>query len=109
MPAGKIASQAGHAFLDSYLIARDLGLSEAQEYRGDSHGTKVVLVAPTLAKLLDAQHAAEALGLPHALITDSGHILPPHFTGAPIVTALGIGPARRHQVQSITKRFRLLR
>ena len=109
MPAGKAAAQAGHAFLDSYETARHMRPALCEDYMADGHGTKVVLVAPSYGALEEAMEVAAELGLPYALITDSGHILPPHFDGSPIVTALGIGPALRHEVALITNRFELMR
>lgn len=107
MPAGKLASQAGHAFLNSYLKALTDRPETAVAYQADGLGTKVCLVAPSESRLLHAYEQALAAGLPCALITDHGHILPPHFDGSPIVTALGLGPARRDDVRAITKRFNL--
>jgi PTH2 family peptidyl-tRNA hydrolase len=105
MSAGKLAAQAGHAYLDSYLQAT---ADRAAEYRGDSHGTKVCLCATSLDALLDAAEEALRAGVPHSLIIDSGHVMPPYFTGAPVVTALGLGPALRSEVRTITKRFALV-
>lgn len=99
MPPGKAASQAGHAFLDSYISASP---DIAADYRRDGLGTKVVLTAPTEAALRNIHARAISLGLPTALIIDSGHIMPPHFDGSDIVTAVGIGPARRCEVKSVT-------
>lgn len=107
MSPGKLASQAGHAFLDAFEKCRVADPLIAAEYKGDQHGTKVVLKADNLYKLLRAKELAEELGLPCALITDSGHIMPPHFDGDPIITALGIGPARRDDIKAITKKFKL--
>lgn len=107
MSPGKQASQAGHAFLDAYLAAQEIRPDVALEYRGDSHGTKVVLRAKNQEQLLRAFEKAKAAGIPCALIIDSGHVMPPHFTGDPIVTALGIGPATRSEVARITGSFAL--
>jgi PTH2 family peptidyl-tRNA hydrolase len=80
-------------------------------------GTKVVLAARNLDALQRAQYEARAAGIPCALITDSGHILPATFDGtdwrqpfdgSPVVTALGLGPARREEAQHITDRFQLI-
>jgi PTH2 family peptidyl-tRNA hydrolase len=49
----------------------------------------------------------ELEGIPHKLIIDSGHIMPPHFDGNPIITALGIGPCCRDEIKNITKKFKL--
>ena len=106
MSVGKAASQAGHAFLDSFLSAApDL----ARDYLSDGHGTKVVLVAPDESALRYAYDRARGLGLPCALVVDSGHVHPPHFDGSPIVTALGIGPALRVNVVEITERLSLMK
>ena len=68
-------------------------------------GTNVVLKAKNLSAIERAMHDAEAAGIPCALITDAGHIMLPHFDGSPIITALGIGPCRREEIEHITKRF----
>jgi PTH2 family peptidyl-tRNA hydrolase len=93
MPPGKLAAQAGHAFLQAFVRAPPL--LQAQ-YHADGIGTKVVLLAPDDATLLRLHSIADAAGLPTALIVDSGHVLLPHFTGAPVVTALGVGPVMDH-------------
>jgi len=109
MPPGKLAAQAGHAFLDSYLDAVVLRPQDAETYRADGHGTKVALRAEHLDDVLQAHAMAQRAGIPSALITDSGHVLPPSFDGSPIVTALGLGPARRAEVRRITRHFALVR
>jgi peptidyl-tRNA hydrolase len=90
------------------VAALERRTKDALAYRNGRHGTKVALVAPSLDHLLGAQADAERLGLPAALVVDSGHILPPRFDGSPVVTALGIGPARRSEVRRITNRFALV-
>lgn len=109
MPPGKLAAQAGHAFLDAYLNSLVLRPEDAEAYRDGCHGTKVALRADHLDDLLQAHAMAQRAGIPSALITDSGHVLPPSFDGSPIVTALGLGPARREEVRRITRRFALVR
>jgi peptidyl-tRNA hydrolase len=111
MPPGKLGAQAGHAYLESYLAAASVDPALAEAYRAgdvdhpERYGTKVLLAAPSLERLLDAHRAAVTAGIPCALITDAEHVLPPHFSGQPIITALGIGPALRSAAHSITKRF----
>ena len=107
MPSGKLASQAGHAFLESFERCRELDPVRATEYRGDGIGTKVVLAAQTERDLLVIKEEADQRGIPWALIIDSGHILEPHFDGNPIVTAIGLGPARRQEINDLTKKFKL--
>jgi peptidyl-tRNA hydrolase len=99
MSCGKIASQVGHAFVECSRLADP---SIYSEYRYDSFGTKVVLVAPNLQALLKAYQDAQALGLTCFLVEDSG---PNVFDGIPTITALGIGPCYRNKV---TSRFNLL-
>jgi PTH2 family peptidyl-tRNA hydrolase len=105
MPAGKAASQAGHAFLGSFLSAPT---DVSHRYQADGVGTKIVLMAPGEPDLRAAYDQARERGLPCVLVADKGHVMPPAFTGAPIVTALGIGPALRRQVRDITARFPLM-
>jgi PTH2 family peptidyl-tRNA hydrolase len=109
MPAGKLAAQAGHAYLNSYLKALQDRPEDACLYQADGLGTKVCLVASSEFRLLRAYEEAQRAGLPCALIIDQHHVLPPHFDGSPIITALGIGPARKDDVRAITKRFSLLK
>jgi peptidyl-tRNA hydrolase len=106
MTAGKLSSQSGHAFLDAFIAAKPDLQARYQEY---GHGTKVVLVAYSTDSIMEARDAAVRLNLPHALVIDSGHIMPPHFTGEPILTALGIGPCLRSDAFLITQGFELLR
>ncbi len=109
MTPGKLASQAGHAYLNSFLKCFEADPQLAQEYQGYSGiGTKVCLKAP-LHKLQKAYEQAIELGIPCDLIVDSGHIMHPHFDGFPIVTALGIGPILRKDIQHITKRFKVVK
>ena len=102
MPPGKLAAQAGHAFVEAYLASPP---EEASEYRRESVGTKVVLRG-RLRQLLMAADRCEREGIPFALIEDSGHVLPPHFDGSPVVTALGVGLSP--DAVRITKKFQLL-
>jgi PTH2 family peptidyl-tRNA hydrolase len=109
MSPGKLSAQSGHAYLNTYLNALKDTPDAAQAYQADGLGTKVCLVATSEYRLLRAYEDAKAAGLPCSLIIDQHHVLPPHFDGSPIITALGIGPARRDDVRHITKRFSLLK
>ncbi len=105
MSPGKIASQAGHAYLQSFLSAQQLRPDVATTYQSDPPGTKVCLHG-NLSAIIRAAERALADGIPHFLVVDSG--CPNFFDGQPTVTALGIGPATKEQVQHITSRFNLL-
>lgn len=80
---------------------------KASVYLGQDPGTKVCLWAPDGDYLEHLYAQSLTQGLPAYLVTDSGHVLPPHFTGAPIVTALGIGPATREETRHLLKKLRL--
>ena len=107
MPAGKLAAQAGHAFLGAFLHAIQEAADRAAAYRADPPGTKVVLRSSGLQDLERACLRASRLGLPHVLITDRGHVLPPDFDGTPVVTALGVGPITRSEARGVTNHFKL--
>lgn len=106
MNSGKVASQAGHAFLDAYLQALDFQPDIAQEYKSENHGIKICLAVTSLDDLLQAEQKAKESGLPCALITDSGYTV---FDGKSTITALGIGPARHGQIKSIVGSLPLYR
>jgi PTH2 family peptidyl-tRNA hydrolase len=106
MPPGKLASQAVHAARISllrYIKRHPWRLHEFLDL--NSCGSAVTLNGRNLADLERAWGQARAAGLPCALFTDSGHVFGEHFSGAPIVTALAIGPAGRGEMRQITKRF----
>lgn len=109
MPPGKLAAQAAHVSSQSlieFLSRHPDRLVEFQKL-GKS-GSRITLAAKKLSQVLAAHQAALTAGLPCALFEDSGHILLPNFTGDPVITGLGIGPAPREAMREITKRFRCL-
>jgi len=106
MDAGKIASQAGHAYLGAFINA-NAELQSAYHSEFPEHpGTKVCLTAKNLNQLLRAKQEAEAAGIPAYLVTDSG--CANFFNGEPPITALGLGPATKAQIHQITKKYKLL-
>ena len=109
MDAGKRASQIGHAFVDAYDAAKLENPDIASLYKGSGHGTKVCMFAKNLNQLLKGYRECRALKIPCALIIDRKHVLPPHFNGDPIITAIGIGPAYKDVVAHITKLYRLIK
>jgi peptidyl-tRNA hydrolase len=107
MSTGKIASQAGHAYLGAYLQCKDL--TSIAAYHSDfpaSPGTKVCLQVSNLDQLLRAEHMAQEAGLSFYRVVDSG--CSNFYNGEPTITALGIGPATKSQIQHITRRFKLM-
>lgn len=109
MPSGKLSAQAGHAYTDSLFNAMISDPERALAYRDRTRGgSKVTVKAKNVAQLLKAYNAAKAAGLPCSLIVDQHHILPPHFDGTPIITAVGIGPCTKEECREITKKFRCI-
>jgi peptidyl-tRNA hydrolase, PTH2 family len=105
MTSGKAASQAGHAFLDSFLTASP---DNVKAYLDDG-GTKIVLTVPGERELCDLFHKAKQARLPCAMVIEENHFMPPHFDGSPIPTAIGIGPLPRSEARRITKGLPLLK
>jgi peptidyl-tRNA hydrolase len=106
MDAGKIASQSGHAYLGAFVHASPDIQSEYHSEFPKSPGTKICLKVDTLGQLMLAENAAKKAGLPVFRVVDSG--CKNFFDGKPIVTALGIGPAKKDQIKHITNKFKLL-
>lgn len=103
MGTGKIASQAGHAFIGAFLKSP----TERQlEYHKDGIGTKVCLTCPNLEAMNKAYDAALSHGFPCAYIVDSG--CANFFNGEPTPTALGIGPLTRQEAKFL-KKFQLMK
>ncbi len=113
MPVGKLLSQSGHAFTDSLKAAEKKHPEIYANYRNwcnESNdafngGAKVSMKAKNSNQLIKAYNLARQAGIPCAIVVDKNHILPPHFKGQPIITALGIGPCTQEEAQHITKRF----
>lgn len=101
-----MASQAGHAFTEALLQSQATHSNLFDSYRSDGLGTKVCLAVPTLSQLLEVERQCKEANIPCALITDSG--CENFFGGAPTVTALGVGPAKRHKTKKILSKFKLL-
>lgn len=106
MPAGKLSAQAGHAYGDLLCLAIEQFPERAKNYRNlEKGGSKVTLKARNQSQLIKAYNAAKEAGFPVTVVVDQGHIFPPHFTGEPIITAIGIGPCTQAEVGYITKKF----
>src|SRR5438270_11248662 len=84
LPPGKMAVQAGHAFLSAW-IGTDPKL--ALDYIEASQ-TKIVLVAPDLSTLERIAEKARNRKVSFAFITDAARTVLPE----PAVTVLGLGP-----------------
>lgn len=109
MPPGKLAAQCGHAYDMAHDYAKLVRPGLTMQYKGSGNGTKVCMYAKNEAQLARAYDDAIAAGIPCVIIADRGHILPPHFDGRPVITALGIGPAYRDEVEHFMKRYTVTR
>lgn len=110
MSAGKLSAQAGHAYDDSIRKAQETHPESCERYRdGISGGSKVTLEAKNVNALIKAYNQARLDGLPCAIIVDQNHVMPPNFTGDPIITALGIGPVTKAESSHILKKFRCVK
>lgn len=105
MSSGKLAAQTGHAFK---MLTRSLIKSNKprfkileNQYFSDGIGTNVILFAKDLNELLAIHASLDDQYFPVELIEDEGHIHPPHFDGSPIITCLGVGPAKKKDLPAI--------
>src|SRR5215472_2165236 len=96
LTGGAVASQAGHAFLESFV--ESLPQNRAA-YFADGGGTKVVLAVDGERRLREIFNQACAVGLPCSLIVEEDGTM----------TAVGIGPATRGEIEPITRRLSLMR
>ena len=103
MSPGKIASQAGHAYLGAFQASQ--GTPEHAGYAQLSPGTKVCLQG-NLVQIGAAVDKLKQRGIPHYLVIDSG--CPDFFSGKPVLTAVGFGPAVQAVARKITKHLKLL-
>lgn len=108
MPAGKLAAQAGHAYTDTLHEASKTNPNAVSNYRNDDlGGSKVTLLAKNTHHLMKAYIQAKRSGLPVSIVVDKEHVMPPHFDGNPIITAIGIGPCTRADSRHILKKFQV--
>lgn len=109
MPVGKLVAQAGHAYDYTLSLAEKIDPERAQRYKThETRGSKVALSAKNQRQLVRAYEKLKELGVTCALVADSSHILPPHFLGQPIITALGVGPCTQKECREVTKKFQCL-
>ncbi|MFB6245349.1 MAG: peptidyl-tRNA hydrolase Pth2 [Candidatus Nanohaloarchaea archaeon] len=94
---GKLISQACHASLNSSANADEETVDEWME----EGARKIVLQAPNLEEL---RNDAEKQGVPSALVRDAGETEVEPGT----VTALGLGPAGKRKLESITGSLELV-
>lgn len=113
MRKGKIGAQCAHASMkvifDMMEYKKDTNNGNTAVYQLevpqvisawiDGIFTKVVVYVNSLEELEELAHKAKFLGVPHAMITDSGKT---EFGGIPTKTALAIGPDDEEVINAIT-------
>ena len=110
MTVGKLSSQSCHAAKNCAILASQTNPNLLRLYQGPSFlGTQIILRAKNEFALQRAFREASEAGLITSLIIDEHHVMPPHFDGSPICTALGIGPCTKEEAEFITKRFELVK
>ena len=100
MGRGKLISQATHASLMAYKLAKP---SDASEWE-DGGSKKITLKVGSEAELLEVFKKARAAKLPAALVKDAGHTQVAPGTA----TAVAIGPAPEAEVDRVTGELKLL-
>ncbi len=98
---GKIAAQAGHAFLGAYRIAMRLPLAREWVKAWNARGcAKITLTIATEAEMVECSQRALAAGLPSIVIEDAGRT----EVLAGTRTVCAIGPAPVHLIDALTGR-----
>lgn len=101
---GKLAAQAGHAYLHAYIDAYNRFTIDAVKYMSEGKATKVCLVVDNVDQLDKIQRAyIDKCG--NSMVTDAGKTV---FNGVPTVTCLGVGPILRDEVGEDIKALKVL-
>lgn len=103
---GKLAAQAGHAYLHAYWDMEDrVGWNgDPEPYRASGRATKVCLVVDTVEELQALYEAYRPIcGV--SLVVDAGLTC---FEGVPTTTCLGIGPIRAEDVKENLSTLKVL-
>lgn len=105
---GKLATQAGHAYLHAFWDATNLSASyiekiQASAYMESERAYKITLVVDTVEELLELEKAYDGK-CGTSLVTDAG------FTvfKEPTTTCLGLGPIREDMIGDDLKKLKTL-
>lgn len=103
MSSGKLAVQAGHGVLSSFMHGMMIRKDVCDEYFANEQA-KITVVARNLNHLQRAYNECNDAGLPCALIKDAGRT---EFA-EPTYTVATIGPCYRSELPNFVKRLRLM-
>ena len=99
---GKMATQAGHAYLHTFMNAMAETPELAAAYLDSDHAYKITLIVDTVEQLRELQEAYKDVCATR-LITDKGFTV---FT-EPTTTCLGIGPLGEDMIGEDLKALKL--
>lgn len=109
MPKGKLAAQAGHAFEYAMSNAIFNFPHRAKKYQNPNlGGSKISLYIPSEEEIIELYNKLLAANIPCSIVVDKNHVLPPHFDGSPIITALGIGPVSKKESKHLLSKLKLV-
>lgn len=95
---GKMASQAGHAFLHAFWDSEERYLYDAIEYAESMNAVKITCVVDTQEELKRLYHM-------HLNVCGVTQVVDSAFTvlDAPMLTCVGIGPIRDEEAEELKK------
>jgi PTH2 family peptidyl-tRNA hydrolase len=110
MRKGKIAAQAAHAVLNSFLDggshdACTISLTATDIEWLRTGATKICVYVESENELQEIYHKASLAKLPCSIVTDAGFT---EFHGVPTKTVVAVGPARSADIDKITGHLKLL-
>ena len=105
MSPGKAMAQAGHAYVAAALAA--LGSLDGDAYADLNPGTKICLAGGSEDDIIRLRDSLADVKIASIPIIDRDHVELPDFTGAPILTALGLGPIRSMQAPAALRALSL--
>ena len=105
IPVGKLAAQAGHAFLGAYEHCRDTQPETFSAYHRSDLKKKICLAAEDEAALLRIYDLCEERGIAVYLTKDAGLTV----FDEPTLTAVGIGPIKRSDLPGYIRHLPILK
>ena len=104
MRKGKMCAQAAHASLSTYVKYQGTHKMQVSNWYVQGQ-RKIVVYVNSEEELVALDAQAQAMDIPHCLITDAGHT---EFHGVPTKTCLAIGPDLSSRVDFLTSGLSLL-